>query len=134
MRILKIDRDWRIPAVVAGLVLTGCGGLDVLRGQPGPRSETVLGNYEAVAACVATEGQKAAGGAPTLRVDRAKKTAVLQRMLASNEVQYEINFVQYGSTSVLVDGRDLSVTKEGASGIDFLWPHVAFCAASLSSP
>ena len=126
----------RHPALLLlGVAVSGCAGL----GQPtvaqGPATQTVMGDYEIIATCVAAAGENSAGGAPTLRVDRARKVATVRRVLgASNELQYEVVFTQTGAATVHVEGRGGAATQDSGRGLGFLWPQVGLCATSVMAP
>ena len=121
--------------LVVAAALAGCASPRTIRSDVTSGSETVSGNYEVLAGCVADAGGKSTGGAPALRVDRGRKTATVQRVnQPSNELQYEIAFTQTGASTVHVDGRANPASSDGARGFAFLWPHVGLCATDIMAP
>lgn len=126
-----------ISFLLLAAALPGCATREDGRGRPGPldpQSQTVMGNYEAIASCVAEAAEKSAGAAPTVRIDRPAKTARLTRMNdALTAVQYDITFAQVGVATVQVEGRGAPVTG-GARTFELLWPQVGLCATNLTAP
>lgn len=122
--------------VLLALALGGCAGkLPDLRPDQGATTQTFQGNYEALAACVADAGERATGGAPTLKVDRATKTATVRRLVPpSPDPAYELRFVQSGVTRVTVTGSGSSTAQDGTRSYAFLWQHVDLCATNQMAP
>jgi hypothetical protein len=126
-----------LTVLVATVALAACANpARLLPGSPTTASLSVAGNYEAIAGCVAEAGEKTAGGGtPELRVDRKRQRATVRRVLQpSNEVRYDISFVQTGASNVQVDGKATPGSREGAAAFAFLWPQVSQCATHLMSP
>ncbi len=117
------------------ILLAACAGLGQPVGPSGATSQTVLGNYEAMASCVAQAGQSATGGPPALRVDKAARKASVYRTTGpATEAEYDIGFTQTGATTVQVEGRASATAKDGGRALAFLWPQVAICATNLTAP
>lgn len=134
-RLLRLP-DTRCAALLLfAAALGGCSSL----GGPGPASgaasETVAGNYEVLAGCVAEAGDKSVGGAPVLRVDRERKVATVRRVLQpSNALQYELSFTQSGAATVQVEGRSVAASSDATRAFAFVWPHVGLCATNVMAP
>lgn len=125
----------RAATVGLAVALSACAMPRALSGSATTGAETVSGDYEVLAGCVAEAGGKSSSGAPALRVDRARKLATVQKVnQPSNELQYQIDFTQVGASTVRVDGRANPASTDGARGFAFLWPHVALCETNTLAP
>ena len=122
--------------ILIALTLAGCTSPGAWRSAPGASSETLLGNYEAIAGCVAEAGTRSArGGGPTLKLEKNKKLATLSRTVAPSATpQYEITFSQYGATTVQAEGRVLGADSDSNQAFQFLWSQAAMCATNLMAP
>lgn len=113
------------------LIAAGCAELGDLRATPPALTQTVRGDFEAIAQCVADAGERTTGqGVPTLRIDRARGIARLYRIIegGSNAAAYELSFQQQAGRAVLVEGRGMATVRGRAFPFEHLWPHVARCA------
>lgn len=118
------------------LGLAACAGTVRLPDAPSAARLSLVGNYEAIAGCVAeaaAQGRRAA--MPELRVDRQQRQATVRRTLQpANELRYELRFTQTGANDVQAEGRAAPGSAEGAADFAFLWSHVSHCATHLSAP
>ncbi len=125
-----------VTATLLALTLSACASkLSDLRPEQGATTQSFQGNYEAIAACVADAGERAAGGAPLLKVDRASKSASVRRLVPpATAPVYEFRFVQTGVNTVTVSGSGSSTTDDGTRSFAFLWTQVDICATNQMAP
>lgn len=125
-----------VMATLLALMLSACANqISALRPEQGATTQSFQGNYEAIAACVADAGERAAGGAPTLKVDRASKTAIVRRLVPPATVPvYEFRLAQTGVNTVTVSGSGSSTADDGTRSFAFLWTQVDICATNQMAP